>query len=362
VNPVNRQVATWTPVSVPPDRSRLRDRWESTHAIRAGIGFCAHPASALAARGRVAPDAGRGPSGRNYRVGVSNLAPRLHAGRGFPGLSLPEGTGMGVAPTPLMTTSVRVAAVGDLHCTRASEGAFQPLFAKVGEEADVLLLCGDLTDYGTPEEARVLAKELGATKLPKLAVLGNHDFESAAADEVSRILADAAGVSVLDGTATEVHGVGFAGAKGFAGGFGVRALQSWGEGPVKAFVAAAVEEALKLESALARLRTRGRVALLHYAPIGATVDGEPVEIYPFLGSSRLEEPINRYRPDAVFHGHAHRGQLEGTTSAGVPVYNVALPLLRRRFPEQQPFRVVEVAIGDEPSEHGAEPPAAGARP
>ena len=267
---------------------------------------------------------------------------------------------MGVAAHPLMTTSLRVAAVGDLHCTRTCEGAFQSLFAKIGESADVLVLCGDLTDYGTPEEARVLAKELGATKLPKVAVLGNHDFESGAADEVSRILADAAGVTVLDGTATEVLGVGFAGAKGFPGGFGPRALQSWGEGPVKAFVAAAVEEALKLESALARLRTRGRVAVLHYAPIGATVDGEPVEIYPFLGSSRLEEPINRYRPDAVFHGHAHRGQLEGATSAGVPVYNVALPLLRRRFPEQ-PFRVIEIPVGDEPSGHGAEMPAMGAR-
>jgi Icc-related predicted phosphoesterase len=251
---------------------------------------------------------------------------------------------MGVAAKLSMTTSLRVAALGDLHCTRASEGAFQPLFARIAERADVLVLCGDLTDYGTPEEARVLAKELSATKLPKLAVLGNHDFESGAADEVARILADAAGVVVLDGTAVEVQGVGFAGAKGFAGGFGARALQPWGEGPVKAFVAAAVEETLKLESALARLRTPGRVALLHYAPIGATVDGEPLEIYPFLGSSRLEEPINRYRPDVVFHGHAHRGQLEGTTTAGVPVYNVALPLLRRRFPDGPPCRVIEVPL------------------
>jgi Icc-related predicted phosphoesterase len=246
-----------------------------------------------------------------------------------------------------MTSFLRVAAVGDLHCTRTAEGAFQPLFAKVAESADVLVLCGDLTDYGTPEEARVLAKELSAMKLPKVAVLGNHDFESNAANEVSRILTDAAGVVVLDGTAVEVLGVGFAGAKGFPGGFGARALQSWGEGLVKAFVAAAVEEALKLESALARLRTPGRVAVLHYAPIGATVDGEPIEIYPFLGSSRLEEPINRYRPTVVFHGHAHRGQLEGTTSAGVPVYNVALPLLRRRFPEQPAFRVVEVPVAED---------------
>ncbi|HSE03917.1 MAG TPA: metallophosphoesterase [Methylomirabilota bacterium] len=254
-----------------------------------------------------------------------------------------------------MARSVRVAAVGDLHCTKTSEGAFQPLFAKIAESADVLALCGDLTDYGTPEEARILAKELAATKLPKLAVLGNHDFESSAADEVARILTDAAGVTVLDGTAVEVLAVGFAGAKGFPGGFGARALQSWGEGPVKAFVAAAVEEALKLESALARLRTPGRVALLHYAPIGGTVDGEPVEIYPFLGSSRLEEPINRYRPHAVFHGHAHRGQLEGATTAGVPVYNVALPLLRRRLPEQSPFRVIEVPGAEEPAAASARP-------
>lgn len=263
-----------------------------------------------------------------------------------------------------MTSFLRVAAVGDLHCTRTAEGAFQPLFAKVAESADVLVLCGDLTDYGTPEEARVLAKELAGVKLPKVAVLGNHDFESNAADEVSRILTDAAGVVVLDGTAVEVLGVGFAGAKGFPGGFGARALQSWGEGLVKAFVAAAVEEALKLESALARLRTPGRVAVLHYAPIGATVDGEPIEIYPFLGSSRLEEPINRYRPTVVFHGHAHRGQLEGTTSAGVPVYNVALPLLRRRFPEQPAFRVVEVPVAEDAQAADDTPPAvaaAGAR-
>lgn len=262
-----------------------------------------------------------------------------------------------------MATSLRVAAVGDLHCTRTSEGMFEPLFAKITESADVLVLCGDLTDYGTPEEARILAKELAGMKLSKVAVLGNHDFESGASDEVARILTDSAGVVVLDGTAIEVLGVGFAGAKGFPGGFGVHALQAWGEAPLKAFVAAAIEEALKLESALARLRTPGRVAVLHYAPIGATVDGEPVEIYPFLGSSRLEEPINRYRPDVVFHGHAHRGELEGVTAAGVPVYNVALPLLRRRFPDRPPFRVVEIPLGQESPDHAAraEAWAAGAR-
>ena len=213
-----------------------------------------------------------------------------------------------------MARSLRVAAVGDLHCTRASEGVFQPIFAKVAESADVLVLCGDLTDYGTAEEARVLAKELSATKVPTLAVLGNHDFESSAAPEVTQILADAAGVIMLDGTATEVLGVGFAGVKGFAGGFGESALQAWGEEPIKAFVRAALEEALKLESALARLRTPGRVAVLHYAPIRETAGGESVEIFPFLGCSRLEEPLNRYPVTAVVHGHAHNGCPEGASA------------------------------------------------
>jgi Icc-related predicted phosphoesterase len=237
--------------------------------------------------------------------------------------------------------SVRVAAVGDLHCTRSSSGALQTLFSRIAENADVLALCGDLTDRGLADEARILAKELQAVKIPKLAVLGNHDFESDAAGDVIEILA-AAHVTVLDGTAIEIAGIGFAGAKGFAGGFGERALQGWGEHATKVFVREAVEEALKLESALARLRTLGRVVLLHYAPVVDTVDGEPREIYPFLGSSRLEEPLNRYAASVVFHGHAHRGQPEGKTSAGVPVYNVALPLLQHLYPDRSPFRVVEI--------------------
>jgi Icc-related predicted phosphoesterase len=240
-----------------------------------------------------------------------------------------------------MTGSVRVAAVGDLHCTKGSQGHFQPLFARIAESADVLALCGDLTDRGLADEARVLAKELQAVKMPKVAVLGNHDFESDAAADVMEILAQAE-VTVLDGTAVELAGVGFAGAKGFAGGFGERAVQAWGEDPIKTFVRAGVEEALKLESAMARLRTPGRVVLLHYAPVRDTVDGEPPEIFAFLGSSRLEEPLNRYAASVVFHGHAHRGRPEGKTSGGVPVYNVALPLLKRLYPDRAPFRVVEV--------------------
>jgi Icc-related predicted phosphoesterase len=247
-----------------------------------------------------------------------------------------------------MRDVVRVAAMADLHCGKASAGAFQSVFARVGESADVLLLCGDLTDYGLPDEARVLAKELGSVKLPKIGVLGNHDFESETPGEVSQILSDA-GVQMLDGTACEVEGVGFAGAKGFAGGFGERALQSWGEEPIKRFVHAALDETLKLESALARLRTPHRVVLLHYSPVAATVAGEPLEIYPFLGSSRLEEPLNRFSPTAVFHGHAHRGHPEGATASAVPVYNVALPLLKQRFPDQPPFRVVEIPVAAAPS-------------
>jgi Icc-related predicted phosphoesterase len=238
---------------------------------------------------------------------------------------------------------VRIAAVGDLHCTKGSPGAFQALFSRIAENADVLVMCGDLTDRGLADEARVLAKELQAVKMPKIAVLGNHDFESDAAGDVTEILAQA-GVAVLDGTAIEVSGVGFAGVKGFAGGFGERVLQAWGEEPIKAFVRASVDEMLKLESALARLRTLGRVVLLHYAPVLDTVDGEPREIYPFLGSSRLEEPLNRHAASVVFHGHAHRGRPEGKTSGGVPVYNVALPLLQRLYPDRAPFRVVEVPV------------------
>jgi Icc-related predicted phosphoesterase len=244
--------------------------------------------------------------------------------------------------------SLRIAALGDMHLTKGSQGSFQTLFAHVSANADVLVLCGDFTDYGLPDEARVLARELAVVKLPVVAVLGNHDYEGGKPDEIRSVLADA-GVTVLDGEATEIQGVGFAGTKGFAGGFGRGALGPWGEQAIKHFVQEAVDEALKLESALARLRTPQRVAILHYSPIRGTVDGEPPEIYPFLGSSRLEEPINRYRVSAVFHGHAHRGTPEGRTSTGVPVYNVAMPLLARTNPDRPPYLIVELPVTAEPS-------------
>jgi Icc-related predicted phosphoesterase len=239
---------------------------------------------------------------------------------------------------------VRIAALGDTHCTKTSQGAFQPLFARIAEAADILLIAGDLTDYGLPDEARVLAKELTTLRIPMAAVMGNHDLESGKADEVRQILTDA-GIVVLDGDACELHGIGIAGVKGFGGGFGKRALGPWGETIIKQFVREAVDEALKLEAALARLRTTQLITLLHYSPIQKTVDGEPLEIYPFLGSSRLEEPIGRYPVSLVLHGHAHRGQLEGTTQGGVPVYNVSIPLLKRSFVDQPPFRIFEMPAG-----------------
>lgn len=237
---------------------------------------------------------------------------------------------------------VRIGAVGDLHYRKTAQPEVVALLGQAAHACDVLLLPGDLTAQGLEEEALGLARDLAASvKVPVLAVLGNHDFESDRAEEVARHLREA-GVLVLDGDAHEVLGIGFAGVKGFAGGFGKHALGSWGEPVVKQFVKEALDEALKLEKALARLRTRHRIALLHYSPVQGTVLGEPPEIYTFLGSSRLEEPLSRYPVTAVFHGHAHRGAAEATTASGVPVYNVSLPLLRRAFPDRPPFRVLEV--------------------
>ena len=181
---------------------------------------------------------------------------------------------------------VRIAALGDLHYGRtATPGLLQPLFGQISESADILVLCGDLTDYGLADEARALMREMAAVKIPTVAVLGNHDYESSQQDEIRQILIDA-GIVPLDGETTEILGIGFAGVKGFAGGFGRGALGPWGEDIMKQFVHEAVNEALKLESALARLRNDHRIAILHYAPIQGTVEGEPLEIYPFLGCSR----------------------------------------------------------------------------
>lgn len=238
-------------------------------------------------------------------------------------------------------TAVRFAAVGDLHFKKESVGSLRDFFAQVSEAADALLLCGDLTDYGTADEAKLLAEELSVVSVPVVAVLGNHDYESGLADTVRQKLMGV-GVKVLDGEPCEIEGVGIAGVKGFCGGFGRASLGAWGETAIKMFVQEALNEAMKLESALAKLRTQRRLAIMHYSPIAGTVEGEPPDIFPFLGSSRLEEPLNRYPVDAVFHGHAHRGTMESRTIGGVPVFNVAKPLLQRKRPGEPPFRVYEV--------------------
>jgi Icc-related predicted phosphoesterase len=225
--------------------------------------------------------------------------------------------------------TLRIAAVGDFHCGEEDSGAFRELFAPVNDDADVLVLTGDLTRRGRSEEIRICVAELADVKIPIIAVLGNHDYE---ADNVSDVIATlrGRGVHLLNGDVFALNDqVGFAGVKGFMGGFGRAALTSFGEPETKEFVGAALHEVQKLELALRRLATPVRIAVLHYAPVAATIAGEPDIIQPFLGSDRLAEPLDRFGASVVFHGHAHSGAFHGTTPAGVPVYNVSLPVLRR---------------------------------
>jgi Icc-related predicted phosphoesterase len=240
---------------------------------------------------------------------------------------------------------VRLAALSDIHYAKSSQGSMQPLFSEIAETADVLALCGDLTDYGLAEEARILAKDLAPVKIPVVGVLGNHDFEAGQEKDIVSILTDV-GVHMLDGDTWEFHGVGFAGVRGFCGGFGRGALGPWGEAIIKAFVNEAVQEALKLEAALARITAEPRVVLMHYAPVRDTVEGESPEIFPFLGSSRLEDPLSRFDVTAVFHGHAHKGAPEGKTQSGIPVYNVAHAVLKANYPDRPPFRLFDIQITD----------------
>lgn len=236
---------------------------------------------------------------------------------------------------------LRIAAVADIHFPHGTDASTVPALLKAAESADVLLLCGDLTHHGLVDEAVGLARLFAKVPIPILAVLGNHDFHSDQQEEIRRALRDST-IQVLDGDGVEVRGVGFAGVKGFGSGFGRRVLEPWGEPVVKQFVREAVEESLKLGAALAQLQVERRVAVLHYAPVAETVEGEPAEIQPFMGSSRLEEPINRLQACAVFHGHAHHGRAEGRTSTGIPVYNVSMPLLKRLHPDETPLRIVEI--------------------
>ena len=237
---------------------------------------------------------------------------------------------------------VRIAAVGDIHCSKNGHGQLRPLFAQIAERADALILCGDVVDYGLPEEVDVLLEEMQPVRhLPMVGVLGNHEFESGQQGVVWDMLCEA-GINMLDGDTCEIEGVGIAGIKGFGGGFGRGTLGYWGEPAIKQFVQEAIDEALKLESALARLRTEQRIVVMHYSPIQATVEGEPHEIFPYLGCSRLEEPLARYPVQAVVHGHAHNGSPQGATITGIPVYNVSHGLMQKSYPDQPPFRILEL--------------------
>lgn len=235
---------------------------------------------------------------------------------------------------------MRIAAVADLHFSPQAYDRIRDPMNRVRDEADVLVLAGDLTNFGKREEMESLLNALVRLRIPIVAVLGNHDYESGQASELMQMMT-AEGVKVLDGTAYEREGVGFAGTKGFIGGFGRGLLTAFGEPEVKQFVQAGIDEALKLERALAQLRTEKRVIVLHYAPIAQTVQGEPSEIYPFLGSSRLIEVVDRHGANLVVHGHAHHGSPEGKTTAGIPVYNVALHILQARD-SAKPYRVFDV--------------------
>lgn len=226
----------------------------------------------------------------------------------------------------------RVAAVADIHVRESDKGKWLEYFKEVSKSADVLLICGDLTDTGDEAEAQVLAEELRACTVPVVAVLGNHDFEKGRHKLIRQIVHNE-NVHVLDGEALVVGDIGFAGVKGFGGGFDNHMLSMFGEGAMKAFVQEAVDEALRLDRALARLdaehKVDKKIVVMHYSPLKQTVLGEPEPIFPFLGSSRLAEPLNRRNVIAAFHGHAHIGTLEGKTTAGVPVFNVSKPLLTK---------------------------------
>ena len=235
---------------------------------------------------------------------------------------------------------MRIAATADLHFSPQSYAKLKDQFERVRDEADVLVLAGDLTNYGQPDEMEPLLYVLVRLRIPAIAVLGNHDYESGKEEELGRMIV-ASGIKLLQGTAYERDGVGFAGTKGFVGGFGRGMLTAFGEREIKQFVQASIDEALKLERGMSQLRAKKRVVVLHYSPIAETVQGEATEIFPFLGTSRLAEVVDRHGADLVVHGHAHHGRIDGRTPAGVAVHNVAISLLQAQEPSSV-YRVFDL--------------------
>ena len=239
-----------------------------------------------------------------------------------------------------VTDKIIVAAIGDLHVTEQSNAPYREMFAEISRVADVLVLCGDLTNFGKTTEAEILAEDIRTSAIPVLGVLGNHDYECGQPEVVASILQEA-GMTVLDEQAVEINGVGFAGVKGFMGGYGRGELAPFGEPIAKAFVDEVLNEARKLENGLRTLRTDRSMAVLHYSPIVETLEGEPLEIFQYLGSARLADAIDRFdHVKAVVHGHAHHGTYEGRTMRGIPVYNVAQFVVRQEF--GRPYALLEV--------------------
>ena len=235
-----------------------------------------------------------------------------------------------------MTAKVRVAAVGDVHAGLDSRGCFRPHYEHVAQRADLLLLAGDLTRHGDPEEAAVLVEDIRDVGVPVVAVLGNHDHHADASDRLRRVLAGG-GVQVLEGehAVVDVDGVrvGVAGSKGFGGGFAGACATDFGEPEMKAFIRHTRSIADRLAQNLDALDGESdvRIALLHYAPVEDTLRGERLEIYPFLGSYLLAEAIDGAGADLVVHGHAHGGAEKGLTPGGIHVRNVAQPVLKRAY-------------------------------
>lgn len=240
---------------------------------------------------------------------------------------------------------VRIAAMGDLHMQETERGRWVELFKEVSRKADILLIAGDLTDTGDEDQAKALADDLKSCTIPILAVLGNHDFEKGRQRLIRQILQQNEHVRILEGEAIVIKNIGFAGVKGFGGGFDGNMLAKFGEDVIKNFVKEAVDEALILDRALSRLDEENenikKVALLHYAPITGTLSGEPEAVFPFLGCSRLAEPLTRRKVVVAFHGHAHKGSFEGEAPGGVRVYNVARSILSRAG-YAMPFFVYEI--------------------
>jgi hypothetical protein len=234
---------------------------------------------------------------------------------------------------------MKIAAIGDLHVTTASAGLVTELLRGVDQEADVLLLAGDLTNIGLPEEMEILLDDLHNLKIPVVAVTGNHDHENDNTELLIRMMEDA-GVCVLECTTCVMGEVGFVGTKGFCGGFGRWQVDTFGERALKSFVGQSIHEAYWLDSALENLSQKKKVALMHYSPARDTLRGESEEIYAFLGTSRLGEVLDKHRVDAIFHSHAHHGFPRGRTSGDIVVYNVSR-FVQTEF-HRRSYQVVEI--------------------